>query len=197
MGLDRFQKTPCGFCFVEYSNHTGALAAVKYLNGTKLDDRELQIDLDPGFVDGRQYGRGASGGQVHDEYRFEFDAYRGGFSRGVSDNQSKPPPHNVGDETSSSISNPNISGDVPPFMPMLTPAQLSMMAEAVNQGYLNGPNNMMMNFANNLTVMPPSTTPLNNVTVNPHITKNNEEHKTEDPPQPPTTDVDADMVIEN
>ena len=35
----------------------------------------------PGFVEGRQYGRGKSGGQVRDEYRLDFDLGRGGFGK--------------------------------------------------------------------------------------------------------------------
>lgn len=80
MGLDRFKFTPCGFCFVIYNKPEEALNAVKYLSDTKLDDREITIDLDPGFEDGRQFGRGKTGGQVSDELRFEFDASRGGFA---------------------------------------------------------------------------------------------------------------------
>lgn len=79
MGLDRFNKTPCGFCFVEYFTHEDSLDAVKYINNTKLDDRIIQIDRDPGFTEGRQYGRGLSGGQKRDEYRQDFDAGRGGY----------------------------------------------------------------------------------------------------------------------
>ncbi len=30
----------------------------------KLDERFIRIDLDPGFREGRQYGRGRRGGQV-------------------------------------------------------------------------------------------------------------------------------------
>ena len=56
MGLDRFQKTPCGFCFVEYYNHQDALDCMKYIGGTKLDERIIRTDLDPGFEEGRQYG---------------------------------------------------------------------------------------------------------------------------------------------
>ena len=79
MGLDRFKFTPCGFCFVIYNTPQEALNALKYLSDTKLDDKTITIDLDPGFEDGRQFGRGKSGGQVSDELRFEFDAARGGF----------------------------------------------------------------------------------------------------------------------
>lgn len=81
MGLDRFNKTPCGFCFVKYSENSEAVAAVKYLNNTKLDDRVIKVDLDPGFVDGRQYGRGISGGQVRDEFRDDYDPGRGGYGK--------------------------------------------------------------------------------------------------------------------
>lgn len=38
---------------------------MKYLgNGCKVDDRLIRTDLDPGFRDGRQFGRGRHGGQV-------------------------------------------------------------------------------------------------------------------------------------
>lgn len=85
MGLDRFKFTPCGFCFVIYNTTEEALNAVKYLSDTKLDDRTITIDLDPGFEDGRQFGRGKSGGQVSDELRFEYDASRGGFAVPLAD----------------------------------------------------------------------------------------------------------------
>ena len=81
MGLDKNLNTPCGFCFVEYHNRGDAERAVKYLNGTKLDDREIRIDFDWGFQEGRQFGRGKSGGQVRDEYRTTYDAGRGGYGK--------------------------------------------------------------------------------------------------------------------
>ncbi|GMM54499.1 nuclear cap-binding protein subunit [Maudiozyma humilis] len=80
MGLDRFKFTPCGFCFIIYNEPREALNAVKYLSDTKLDEKNISIDLDPGFEDGRQFGRGKSGGQVSDELKFEYDAARGGFA---------------------------------------------------------------------------------------------------------------------
>lgn len=85
MGLDRFQKTPCGFCFVEYYTHQDALDCMKYIGGTKLDERVIRTDLDEGFAEGRQYGRGKSGGQVRDEYRNEYDPGRGGYGRVYAD----------------------------------------------------------------------------------------------------------------
>jgi nuclear cap-binding protein subunit 2 len=87
MGLDRFRKTPCGFCFVEYYTHEDALDCMKYIGGTKLDERIIRTDLDPGFEEGRQYGRGKSGGQVRDEYREDFDEGRGGLGRAIEAEQ--------------------------------------------------------------------------------------------------------------
>ncbi|XP_071950527.1 nuclear cap-binding protein subunit 2-like [Antedon mediterranea] len=81
MGLDKINKTPCGFCFLEYYTRIHAENALRYVNGTRLDDRIVRTDWDAGFVEGRQYGRGKSGGQVRDEYRTEFDPGRGGFSK--------------------------------------------------------------------------------------------------------------------
>jgi nuclear cap-binding protein subunit 2 len=69
MGLDRFHHTPCGFCFVEYVRREDALCAVSNLSSTKLDGRVIRVELDAGFQPGRQYGRGASGGQVRDDRR--------------------------------------------------------------------------------------------------------------------------------
>lgn len=57
-------RTPCGFCFVEYYTHSEALASMRYISGTKLDERIIRCDLDLGYKEGRQFGRGKSGGQV-------------------------------------------------------------------------------------------------------------------------------------
>jgi nuclear cap-binding protein subunit 2 len=114
MGIDRFQKTPCGFCFVEYVfdscaflriekvyqiryyTRADAEDALRYVNGTRLDDRVIRCDWDAGFKEGRQYGRGKHGGQVinilifslfyikvRDEYRQNFDAGRGGWNKTI------------------------------------------------------------------------------------------------------------------
>lgn len=88
-------RTPCGFCFVEYYTHAEALACMRYVSGTKLDERIVRCDLDLGYADGRQFGRGKSGGQVcstivhvsialnglqvRDEHRQDYDAGRGGW----------------------------------------------------------------------------------------------------------------------
>ncbi|CAJ0586307.1 unnamed protein product, partial [Mesorhabditis spiculigera] len=83
MGLDRFKKTPCGFCFVEYYTREDAEIAIRYINGTRLDDRRIRTDWDAGFIEGRQYGRGRHGGQVRDEYRKDYDPGRGGWNKSV------------------------------------------------------------------------------------------------------------------
>ena len=80
MGLDRVKKTPCGFCFVEFSSRAAAERSVRYLNRLKLDDQLIRVDLDYGFIEGRQFGRGKTGGQVRDEKRSDFDANRGGYA---------------------------------------------------------------------------------------------------------------------
>ena len=58
---------------------------MRYVNGTRLDDRIIRTDYDAGFKEGRQYGRGRSGGQVRDEYRTDFDPGRGGFGKRVQE----------------------------------------------------------------------------------------------------------------
>jgi nuclear cap-binding protein subunit 2 len=80
MGLNANTKTPCGFAFVLYSLRTSAIDAVRYLNGTILDERNIKVEMDKGFYEGRQYGRGETGGQVRDEFRSGFDEGRGGYS---------------------------------------------------------------------------------------------------------------------
>ncbi|CCC69939.1 hypothetical protein NCAS_0D03580 [Naumovozyma castellii] len=109
MGLDRFKFTPCGFCFVIYSNAQEALNALKYLSDTKLDDKHITIDLDPGFEDGRQFGRGRGGGQVSDELRFEFDASRGGFALPFAEQM-----HTEGNNGFNEHIDNNGSGYIPP-----------------------------------------------------------------------------------
>lgn len=64
MGLDRLKKTPCGFAFVEYSSRESALTCKRVYDGARLDERYIRLDIDPGFREGRQFGRGKTGGQV-------------------------------------------------------------------------------------------------------------------------------------
>jgi nuclear cap-binding protein subunit 2 len=79
MGLNKVSRTPCGFCFVEYYTRSDAADCIKWVNGARLDDRVIRCDWDAGFKEGRQYGRGKSGGQVRDEFRSDYDPGRGGY----------------------------------------------------------------------------------------------------------------------
>ena len=47
-----------------YYDRECAEDAMRYVNGTRLDDRVIRTDWDAGFKEGRQYGRGKAGGQV-------------------------------------------------------------------------------------------------------------------------------------
>lgn len=47
----------------------------RYINGTRLDDRIVRTDWDAGFVEGRQYGRGKTGGQVIEFLEIFFSFY--------------------------------------------------------------------------------------------------------------------------
>eukprot|EP00242_Pyramimonas_sp_CCMP2087_P013111 CAMPEP_0198212828 /NCGR_PEP_ID=MMETSP1445-20131203/27855_1 /TAXON_ID=36898 /ORGANISM="Pyramimonas sp., Strain CCMP2087" /LENGTH=156 /DNA_ID=CAMNT_0043887375 /DNA_START=257 /DNA_END=723 /DNA_ORIENTATION=- len=81
IGLDKGRLTPCGFCFVVYGTREDADSSVNVLGGSILDERPIRVDIDWGFVEGRQFGRGKSGGQVRDEYRTDFDVGRGGYGK--------------------------------------------------------------------------------------------------------------------
>lgn len=80
MGLDRQRKTPCGFCFVEYRSRAAAERAVRFIKTARLDDRHLRIDWDVGFAEGRQFGRGKSGGQARETHHPLVDDDRGLFA---------------------------------------------------------------------------------------------------------------------
>ncbi|KAA3673616.1 nuclear cap-binding protein subunit 2 [Paragonimus westermani] len=66
---------------MEYVTREGAEMAMRYVNRTRLDDRLVRTDWDAGYEEGRQYGRGRSGGQVRDEFRKDYDADRGGYGK--------------------------------------------------------------------------------------------------------------------
>ncbi|CAE8658089.1 unnamed protein product, partial [Polarella glacialis] len=83
MGLNRYKKSPCGFCFVEFFTHEQAGQAVNLLNKTMFDDRVVRVDFDAGISEGRQFGRGESGDQWRDDFRGDFDVARGGQGRNL------------------------------------------------------------------------------------------------------------------
>jgi hypothetical protein len=74
MGLNRESKAPCGFCFVEYYTYENACACLKYISGTMCDGQIIRCELDGGFKQGRQFGRGKSGGQIRDERKQDLQA---------------------------------------------------------------------------------------------------------------------------
>jgi nuclear cap-binding protein subunit 2 len=85
MGLNNITKTPCGFCFVEYYKSEHAWNCLKFISGTVCDEQIIRCELDAGFVPGRQYGRGASGGQVrHDPWK-KADPLRGNLIKYETD----------------------------------------------------------------------------------------------------------------
>lgn len=49
---------------MEYYAVQDALDGQKFVNETKVDERIIRTDIDPGFKAGRQFGRGKAGGQV-------------------------------------------------------------------------------------------------------------------------------------
>lgn len=73
---------PCLAASRRFYTHQEALLSLRHISSTKLDERLIRCDLDPGYSEGRQYGRGRSGGQVRDEHRVEYDAGRGGWGAG-------------------------------------------------------------------------------------------------------------------
>lgn len=50
--------------YFRYYSRDDAVDAVRYINGTRLDDRIIRTDWDAGFIEGRQFGRGKHGGQA-------------------------------------------------------------------------------------------------------------------------------------
>lgn len=76
MGLNRIEKTPCGFCFVVYKLKQSASEAVNILDGSILDSRMIRVDEDLGFVGSRRYGRGKTGAQKGDERSSVYDEER-------------------------------------------------------------------------------------------------------------------------
>lgn len=67
MGLDAHRYTPCGFCFIEFADSTSPKISRRYFSKTSIMNKHIYIDLDIGFAENRQYGRGISGGQIREE----------------------------------------------------------------------------------------------------------------------------------
>lgn len=77
MGVNKQDmKRSAGFCFVEFFTRRSALAAINYMNKTRFGGKDIVVNIDRGFEDGRQYGRGASGYQRSDEFTRKLDPER-------------------------------------------------------------------------------------------------------------------------
>jgi len=138
MGLNSQTKMPCGFCFVEYYTHEHAAASLKVLNGTCCDDQIIRVDMDTGFKPTRQYGRGASGGQVGDDKRaargMKHDPGRGGLEEpsnaggGKRRRDKEIPERSIADLLSSSLTSSRMSKETSELLsaldaPLSTPRE--------------------------------------------------------------------------
>ena len=139
MGLDRLKHSRCGFCFVQYQSRRHALLAVSVLSGTKLDGSSIRVELDAGFQDGRQFGRGARGGQVrHDRKRVRTNntSNNNQYSQYSSNNSSNNNSNNNNTAPPSYTSYGNPSGDssssAPPIPTTYTPSAPSDLGDARN-----------------------------------------------------------------
>lgn len=72
IGVNKATLEPCGFAFVVYKTREDAMYAIKTLNGTRLNNQPIRTDIDPGFIEGRQYGRGKEGNQVRQDNQKPF-----------------------------------------------------------------------------------------------------------------------------
>ncbi|KAI5180996.1 nuclear cap-binding protein subunit 2 [Nematocida sp. AWRm80] len=69
MGLDAKRYTPCGFAFVEYISVNAPITARRLFSRYVIDKHNIYIDLNTGFAENRQFGRGAYGRQVREDKR--------------------------------------------------------------------------------------------------------------------------------
>lgn len=67
MGVNRSTLYPCGFAFVEFYDSECARKACAF-SGIRLGGKYIKVDVDYGFQEGRQYGRGVFGGQFREDY---------------------------------------------------------------------------------------------------------------------------------
>ena len=81
MGINREDRTPCGFCFAVFATRADAEVALQFLKDGVIDDRPVTVSFDRGGDlrgEGRHWGRAWTGGQVRDDYRDDIDLGRGG-----------------------------------------------------------------------------------------------------------------------
>jgi RNA recognition motif-containing protein len=75
MGIDN-EGHSCGFCFVIYETKREAELACEYISRTRLNGRIIRVDMDPGYIEGREKGRGTSGQQRREDFRTKEDPDR-------------------------------------------------------------------------------------------------------------------------
>lgn len=63
MGINSKNREPAGFWFIEFYEREAALAAIKWVNGTRIFGQQVVVNIDRGFSEGRQHGRGMNGFQ--------------------------------------------------------------------------------------------------------------------------------------
>jgi len=63
-GINRIDLSKCGFVFIDFCHPKITIKCFLNSNGLKLNQRTIRIDLDSGFKEGRQFGRGKRGGQL-------------------------------------------------------------------------------------------------------------------------------------
>lgn len=68
MGINNLGER-CGSCFVIFETHRGALRALECLSRKKLDNQVIRMDIDPGYIEGKEKGRGQDGDQKRDNFR--------------------------------------------------------------------------------------------------------------------------------
>ena len=79
MGLNAQSHVPCGFCFIRFAHEAAARRAKWMIGGMRVDGRVCGVDFDQAFREGRQWGRGKTGGQIRDDHRSSYDEGRGGW----------------------------------------------------------------------------------------------------------------------
>ena len=76
MGLNKITRQQIGFAFIEFLDKESAILSKNTLTGAVIDDKVIRVDIDIGFEEGRQYGRGKYGFQIRDEVTNNFDPER-------------------------------------------------------------------------------------------------------------------------
>jgi len=57
IGINQASREGCGFCFVEFPGFGPVDKAMNHVNGIQIEGKPIRSEKDPGFVEGREYGR--------------------------------------------------------------------------------------------------------------------------------------------